>query len=411
MPSKSSCSRRTFLTLASAAGVAVATHRQPHTLAAEQKIGGNDNSRAAQKLRWLADKFVQWQTAYGRIGRDRVPAVKDYPQALFAMELYKVFEATGNAVYKAAADRYFTYYLTRMCDAHDTPARHGIALAAWGDFKQYNPQETDFDRRMDCMFQYLMSYRWNEGSCFRNGYKGDEETYFRDGKKEVGMDAANTCDLAVMGDGLLSYYRFTKNQQALDTAYALAKYCVTECEPFTYKGCWSSKIGTWVVAPTGNTRWEHHTNTPVKDCGWGTGSQPTTDYLLQVYSLSKNEDLKRNIRQKCVTSMKWQFDACQFEDGALGMCGRDDKWLGMTAAGIQTFLWNRTAGFLTQAEIDRYRPKALAAFNWMFDHLDDDCLAKAGYYRVTGQSHPEPICHGYWGITWAFEPLIRFREI
>ena len=25
-------------------------------------------------------------------------------------------------------------------------------------------------------------------------------------------------------------------------------------------------------------------------------------------------------------SMKWQFDACQFDDGACGMSGRDDKW-------------------------------------------------------------------------------------
>jgi hypothetical protein len=28
--------------------------------------------------------------------------------------------------------------------------------------------------------------------------------------------------------------------------------------------------------------------------------------------------------------MKWQFDACQFDDGACGLSGRDDRWLGMT---------------------------------------------------------------------------------
>ena len=109
--------------------------------------------------------------------------------------------------------------------------------------------------------------------------------------------------------------------------------------------------------------------------------------------------------------MRWQFDDCQFDDGSLGMCGRDDKWMGMTAAAVQTFLWNRAAGFLSDEEIQKYRPKALAAAQWMLDHLDDDCLARAGYYRVTGQSQPEPICHGYWGITWTFEPLIRFDEI
>lgn len=405
-------SRRNFLGLAAAAGATAVAQNPSRSIAVEKaKIDTADRSPAVEKLRWLADKFVTWQTPYGRIGRDRVPDVKDYPQSFFSMELYKVFEATGSPTYKAAADRYFTYYLSRMCDAQDTPARHGIALANWGDFKQYNPQETDFDRRISCIFQYLMSYRWNEGSYFRNGYKGDEETYFRNGKKEVGMDAANSCDNACMGDGLLSYYGVTKDPKALEAAEGLAQYFVTECEPLTYNGCWSSKIGTWVVAPTGNTRWEHHPNTPVNDRGWGTGAQPTTDYLIQLYALTKNENLRRNIKERCARSMEWQFDTCQFDDGACGMCGRDDKWMGMTAAAVQTFLWNRAAGFLSPAEIDRYRPKALAAAHWMLNHLDDDCLRRAGYYRITAQSQPEPVCHGYWGIAWAMEALARFHEI
>ncbi|MCX7425010.1 MAG: hypothetical protein NTW96_05200 [Planctomycetia bacterium] len=56
-------------------------------------------------------------------------------------------------------------------------------------------------------------------------------------------------------------------------------------------------------------------------------------------------------------------------------------------------------------------PAYKAAARWMLDHLDDECLSRAGYYRVTGQSQAEPICHGYWGIAWTFEPLIRFDEI
>ena len=266
-------SRRGFLSLTAAGAAAVAGGVSP-VAAAQKKIDNKDKSPAAGKLRWVADQFVRWQTPYGRIGREQVPVVKDYPQAFFSMELYKVFEATGDPAYKAAADRYFTYYLSRMCDAHDTPARHGIALANWGDFRRYNPQESDFDHRMGYLFQYLMSYRWDEGSYFRNGYKGDEETYFRNGKKEVGMDAANACDLAVMGDGLLGYYGVTKDPKALEAAEGLAKFFLTECVPLSYQGCWSSKLGTWVVAPTANTRWEHHPNTPVSDHGWGTGARP-----------------------------------------------------------------------------------------------------------------------------------------
>jgi hypothetical protein len=36
----------------------------------------------------------------------------------------------------------------------------------------------------------------------------------------------------------------------------------------------------------------------------------------------------------CVKAAQWTFRECQFPDGAVGMCGREDKWLGFTGAAV-----------------------------------------------------------------------------
>lgn len=387
--------RESNLSFSIALGIALAL------CGASQTLG--DESLASQKLRWLADKFVENQLPSGKISSDWDTAPKDYPHSFFSMEMYKAYAATGNQTYRVAADKYFDYYLNNIDDATCGPARQGIALANWRDFKTYHPGSTAYDQRMNGMYGYMMGYRWNEGSYFRCGYS--------DATDPTGHDVAYTCDLAVVGDGLLSYYGLTHNPTALQAAEGLARYFVSEMTPLTYNGAWSSSVGTWVVGPSGGTNWEHHPNTPVNDRGWGTGAQPAADYLLQLYSLTSDAALKQEIKEKCVASMKWQFNDCQFTDGAVGMCGRDDKWMGMTAAAVQTFLWNRDAGLLSQADIAQYGPKALAAADWMIDHLDEDCLSRTGYYQVTGQSRVDPRSHGYWGISWCLESLIRYNDI
>jgi len=74
-----------------------------------------------------------------------------------------------------------------------------------------------------------------------------------------------------------------------------------------------------------------------------------------------------------------------------------------------TLAWVRlAAGGVGSDEASIFSP---APSLWQAGLAADDCLDRAGYYRVTGQFQPEPLCHGYWGIVWTFEPLIRFEEI
>src|ERR1041385_5898371 len=76
------------------------------------------------QIRMIADRFVEWQTPYGRPDPDRCPFVtqgkcistKFHSPTFMAIGLYRAFEDTGEAAYKAAADRYVTFYLSCMRD-------------------------------------------------------------------------------------------------------------------------------------------------------------------------------------------------------------------------------------------------------------------------------------------------------
>ena len=108
--------------------------------------------------------------------------------------------------------------------------------------------------------------------------------------------------------------------------------------------------------------------------------------------------------------MKWQFDACQFDDGACGMASRDDKWVGMTAGAILSFLRVRDADFLSAEEIAKYRPKVELARDWLTRDLADKVLKHRGYIRVTGKSQPK-LDNLAWLLGWALSALIRLDEI
>jgi len=123
------------------------------------------------------------------------------------------------------------------------------------------------------------------------------------------------------------------------------------------------------------------------------------------------EDLRAQIGEKCRASMRWQFDACQFPDGACGMHARDDKWLGMTAGAILSFLRVREAGFLTPEEEAQYRPCALAARDWLITHTTPEAVDAGGYFRITGESEPRPPENLAWLLGWTLEALLRAGEI
>lgn len=392
-------SRRGFLGTTVAVGMAAA---QDTVMSRDARDKPRPSTHDA--ARWLADKFVQWQNSYGRLDPKRCPVadggVRVISHSIIGISLYRAYLATGVEAYKTAADRYVLFYMGWMREPELVHSAHyGLALAAYRQFKRHNPKEKLFDARAASLFQYALAFRWDKGSYFRNGYAGG------------GMpDAGNSNDNCEMGRGLIAYYDLTEDPKVLTEAEGLAAYFTTEVEPGTYRGCWSSELGTWVVAPTASDRFEHFENTPASRTGWGFTSVDAIEYLTELAAATRRQDLKTDIARVCTASMKWQFDACQFDDGACGMSGCDDKWWGMTAGAVLSFLRTRGAGFLSATDVARYRPKAQAARDWLVAHATEETLKSGGYHRVTGKSRPK-LDNQAWLFAWCLDALLRVDEV
>lgn len=369
-------------------------------------------------IRIVADRFAAWQNAYGRPDPKTCPFVTPHPAisthfhspTFMAIGLYAAFDTLGEARYKEAADRYIAFYLAAMRDPptggqrQDYPSypyQYGMALAGYGAFRRHNPDERLFDGKASALFEWLTLWRWHEGSFYRNSY-GNE--------KHGVVDCANSDDNCHMGRGLAAYHAVTGRRDVLHDALGLARYYLTDVVPGSFDGCWSDALGTWVVAPTTVDSFEHFRDTRSCDMGWGFTSVGAIEFLTD---LAPHADpaTRAAIGERCARSMRWQFDACQFDDGACGMRGRDDRWLGMTAGAILSLLRVRDAGFLDAATADAYLPRARAARDWLLAHVTAENVEAGGYFRVTGQSEPRPPENQAWQLGWTLEALVRSHEV
>ncbi len=373
--------------------------------AAQPMAGCKRDYPASHPVRLLADAFIRWQSPSGRLDPKRCPLAtfghKRSSHIFLATSLYRMYEATGDDRYKEAADRFAVFYMSVLCPVSSLrPAHFGFGLVAYSEFKRHNPKLTDWDIKAECLLEWMKPWRWDKGSWYRNGYPG--------GQME---DAGNICDNCHAGRGLVYYYALTHSSDALAEAEGTAGYFVRDLKPGTYQGCWSPDLGNWVIAPTTQDRFEHFTDVCASKVAWGYTPIEGVDFLVRLLPITKRPELTQAIPQKCGSAMRWQFDRCQFDDGALGMSGRDDKWLGMTAGGILTYLRARDAGVLSQHDKDAYRPTVLAASKWLHENVTPQSIQEGGYFRVTGRSLPGPPDCRAWQLGWALEALLRSDEV
>jgi len=360
---------------------------------------------ASHPVRLLADTFVGWQTPCGRLDPVTCPlatyGAKRSSHNFMCIALYRAYEATGIEAYKEAADRFAVFYLSVLCPVPSLrPAHFGMGLIAYREFKRHNPKLTDWDPVAQSLFEWMKPWRWDEGSYYRNGYGG--------GKMR---DAGNITDNAHAGRGLMAYHAVTGRADVLAEAEGLSDYFLNEMKPGTYQGCWSSKLKMWAVAPTTQDRFEHFVNVCACDMAWGYAAIEGIDYLTQLHTATKRQDLKTAIPEKCVAAMKWQFDDCQFNDGAVGMSGRENKWVGMTAGAVLSFLRNRDAGFLSEKDAAAYRPKATAAVDWMMKNVNPKSISNGGFFELTDKSWAAQKDCRAWHLAWGLEALLRADEI
>lgn len=368
----------------------------------------------------LADRFARWQTPYGRPDPKKCPFVTPgvcistqfHSPTFMAIGLYRAFDLTGNPAYRDAADRYITCYFAALrhppgpdlrLDYPTYPFQYGMALAGYEAFRRQNPDETWLDGKAAAIVEWVLSFRWEEGSYFRNGY----------GHPKLGMvDCGFSEDNLNIGRGLVGYHLLTGDAVALEAAEGLANYYLTDLELGTYNGCWSEMLGTWAVGPTAIDNFEHFHARRSYEIAWGFTAVGTIEYLTRLAPLVTDATKRAKIQEKCVRSLYWQFNECQFDDGACGLAGRDDRWLGMTAGAILSYLRVREAGFLTPDEAAWYLPRTRKAADWLVSNTTPENIdQRSGYLPETGKSEPRPPENLAWMLAWTLLGLSRVHEV
>ena len=391
-----------------------------------------DKTECLKQACLLADHFVNAQNSYGRLDPHKSPFARAglficgrmHIPPILAETMYQVYDAAGDHRYLEAADRYTAFVLgairnpvgdatdwyldallgadasaERQIEERDQMARSwalGMALSCYGYFKSHHAQEGCFDSKAEALYQWLQFYRWNHSSWFRVGYaRGDfPDNGFAD-------------DLAHVGRGLIKYYHQCRKPVVLNDAVKLAHYFLAPAQTGTDKGIFSEKLGTWLVGPWPVIGFEHMDDIGADQLGWCFGARDATEWFLLLYP-EADKTTQNRIAHCCLSSLKWQFDHCQFADGAVGIFGRDDKWLGMTAGAALNHLELGELGLIPEDFQTRYKEHLQRACDWIIKKANEDFVINhMGYERVTGQTDPYHPENAGWLINWAIRLLVK----
>jgi len=414
--------RRDFLRTAAAAGVIGSA--AAHAVTGRSAPAGSPADPLAN-ARWLGDKMVEWQSSYGSTDLEKCPHRSPPGSPTIGVvqgigpqvrALYRLHQATGEAKYKTAADRYAVFVLSTIHDP-PTPLTNMIEVggkkvhansSAWvyGKslspcyewFKVNNPAEDLLDLKAHAIYRWLQRHR-RDDSYFGVGYGFPGHP-----------DAQFSCDLGEVGMGLVGFYKQTSHGPALVDALGLAKYFLTEYKQGTGQGVWSSQLGAWLVGPWPGGGAEHFTTQRYNEAAWGWSCLVAGEYLLELRPFVEDDAMRQSIDEKCVSALRWCLDACQFEDGAHGMFGRDDKWVGQGAAAILLYDKLAEAQLIPAEVMTSYRPRIERTWRWTVAHTTPDAFPPGGYVKVHGSTTTKPPENLMWMMSWTVEALLLGRN-
>lgn len=383
--------------------------------------------------RSIGDRFVEWQAPSGRPDPERCPfvtraqqfvAMNSHCSQSMAHALYALFDRTGEPTYKVAADRYaiFTFvfprdpvepfddqrrmlWLRRTCDRplvnNSASYQYGNALSAYADFCRNNPHEDGFSARADALFEWLQTRRTDRGQAYLLGYRPSDPTI---------SDWAFTDDLRTVGSGLVAYSACTRRGDGLQDALRLADYYLRPYVPGAPDGAFVESLGAWCISPWPNSAHiEHFSAIQLDTSGWGFSARGGVEFLTRLHALLPADHPRAHLmRDRCIRSVRWQF-ACQFPNGAVGMHGLDDEWLGMTAAALLAYDDIRSVNWVDDALADEIDPVAGRAKEWLVENATDEFIDQGGYREITGQSRPSPPENSMWLLAWTLEALLRME--
>jgi hypothetical protein len=417
--------RRGFLQAAGLLSAASLTRASGLAAALPGPTGGSDRDAIPQALRnavVLGDRFVLWQSPYGSTDLVMCPyrtqtagffeSYNTHPLAPAARALYGLYEFTGVEDYKVAADRYATFLMNVIHDpltpytnsmtmngqVHDlfsSAWHYGKALWCYELFCRHNPREDAFELKAYAIYRWLQVHRRPEG-YFGVGYPCGKIP-----------DCQFSCDLAEVGNGLVSFYEVSHHKPALDDALGLSKFFLTEWEEGSGRGVWSSRLGCWLVGPWPGTGAEHFIDQRFNSVAWVWSAYLGGLYLLRLRPYVQDAQTRADLEDKCVKAFRWCYDTCQFEDGAQGMFGRDDKWVGMTAAALLLYLELKEANVIPADVEAAYRSRVVKSWRWLLENTQRDTFPADGYIRVNGTTAKKPLENLFWMMCWTVLALLR----
>ena len=250
--------------------------------------------------------------------------------------LYRLATRPGREAYRQVADAK-VQYMERSVAAHHPAWAVGNALEMLGVQHGLNPDAARLDDTRKAAMKLIGFYRPRavkvttlDGVTFRHFPCGYGIAEYK------ANDAGWTNDLSMFGSGLVHAYELTLDETILDDAVSFAEYFVQPWRadalgPDGYWRCgtWHEQLGSWVIGPSHFSGFES-TDLHADEASWIFSTNTCIDFLTRLH---RHRPDKRYL-DRSVKAAQWTFRECQFDDGAVGMCGRDDKWLGMAGAAI-----------------------------------------------------------------------------
>jgi hypothetical protein len=347
----------------------------------------------------IASERSPWQApgTGSASGGDMFPGVVDVRYLRFLAEaLYRAGGLTGQARYVDVADAQVSYLVRSMRPDHPTWA-WGNALELIGLRHAFRPNADDLAEAARRIISWAQGRRVEittpDGVRFAHypcGYGLD-----------LAADAGWTNDLSMFGSGLVWAYGITGDPGALAEAVSFAEFFLQPWRPnavgsdgYWHCGTWHEGLGSWVIGPAHYSGFES-TGAYSDEASWVFSTMTCTDYLLRLHAHHPDPRLI----DRCLQAAEWTFRECQFEDGAVGMCGRDDRWLGLTGNAVSQVAMLQAAG----AAIGGLLPAALRAKAYIEAALPEARIEEHGVQWVTRQTSLDPLVNV--GMLWAASVL------
>lgn len=318
----------------------------------------------------------------------------------FAIEaLYRVCDVTGRDGYAAVADAH-AQYMCRVPPSSPSWAL-GNALESIG---LYCARRGANDLMREAVARFIAAVRQRQvdvttldGVTYRHvpcGYGvGDA------------ADAGWTNDLSLLGAGLVWAYEVTGDQTILDDAISFAEYFVQPWRPealgpdgYWRCGTWRDDLGSWVIGPAHFSGFES-TNAYADETSWVFSTESCTDFLTRLH---RHHHDPRYV-ECCAKAAEWVFESCQFDDGGIGMCGRDDKWYGLTACALTQVAMLRPMLADGPRRLAGLEAGAQRAYDFLSRVLPKARLEGHGVDWVNRTTRLDPDVNQ--GMMWAFVPI------